>query len=79
MIWTIGNTHEKQIAGVILLPELKPLFEVNDPYWATPFKNTVGTIFQKSLLVKKNQWRLSENIIKDLNKLRIQPEIGNRK
>lgn len=53
MIWTIGNTREKQIAGVILLPELKPLFEVNDPYWTTPFKNTVGTIFQKSLLVKK--------------------------
>lgn len=80
MIWTIGNACEKQIAGVILLPELKTLFEVNDPYWTTPFKNTVGTVFQRSLLVKKkNQWRLSENIIEDLNKLRIQPEIGNRK
>lgn len=60
MIWSIGNTREKQIAGVILLPELNPLFEVNDPY-TTPFKNTVGTIFQRFLLVKKKsvktQWK----------------------
>ena len=41
--------------------------------------NTLGIIFQKSLLVKKNQRGLSENIFKDLNKLTNQPETGNRK